>query len=43
MHGKNGHEIVKCCGVTITFMNSKYSGNGTSVSRGQFPDILFTV
>ena len=43
MHGKNGHEIVKCCGVTITFTNSKYSGNGTSVSRGQFPDILFTV
>ena len=43
MNGENGYESVKCSGVTITFANSKYSGNGTSIRRGQFAEILFTV
>lgn len=34
MYGKNGYEIVKCCGVMIMFINSKYFGNGISVSWG---------
>ena len=43
LHGENGYESVKCSGVIITFTNSKYSGNGTSIRRGQFAEILFTV
>jgi len=34
---------VQCSGVTFTFMNSKYSGNGTSAKVGQFPELLFSV
>ena len=32
---------VQCSGVTFTFMDSEYSTNGTNVSRGQFPELLF--
>ena len=42
VRGENGHSSVKCSGVTITFTNSKYSGNGTSTKQGQIPEILFT-
>ena len=41
--GGNGLKSVKCQGVTITFMNSKYSGNGTGVKQGQFPELLFSI
>ena len=43
LRGENGLSVVKCSGVTITFMSSKYSGNGTSTRHGQFPEILFTM
>ena len=41
--GGNGNESVKLPSVTITFMNSKYCGNGTSIRRGQFPELLFSL
>ena len=42
LSGSNGHNNVKCSGVTITFINSKYSGNGTSIRQGQFPELVFS-
>ena len=41
--GANGHKDVKCSGVTIAFINSKYSGNGTSIRQGQFPELVFSI
>ena len=41
--GGNGFKSVKYPGVTITFTNSKYCLNGTSITRGQFPELLFSV
>lgn len=41
--GASGYKTVRCPGVTITFMNSKYCGNGTSIRRGQFPELLFSI
>ena len=43
LRGENGLSLVKYSDVTVTFMNSKYSGNGTSTRQGQFPEILFTI
>ena len=41
--GGSGFKSVECSGVTVTFMNNKYSGNGTSIGRGQFPELLFGI
>ena len=41
--GGNGFKSVKCPGVIITFTNSRYCLNGTSITRGQFPELLFSV
>ena len=43
LSGANGHKDMKCSGVTITFINSKYSGNGTSIRQGQFPELVFSI
>ena len=43
LSGANGRKEVKCSGVTITFINSKYSGNGTSIRQGQFPELVFSI
>ena len=34
---------VQCSGVIFTFMNSDFSGNGTDIFGGQFPEFLFSV
>jgi len=41
--GVYGLSFVVCSGVTFTFMNSKYSNNGTDVDHGQFPELLFSL
>ena len=41
--GVLGHSSVPCSGVTFTFVNSKYSNNGTEVNYGQFPELLFSL
>ena len=43
MHGQNGVSSVQCSGATFTFMNSEYSKNGTGVTSGQFPELLFSL
>ena len=43
LRGEGGISSVLCSGVTFTFMNSEYSGNGTSVCSGQFPELLFSL
>ena len=42
-YGEEGRATVECGGVVFTFSNSeqKDSSNGTNVSRGQFPALLF--
>ncbi len=41
--GKAGKSSVVCSGAKFTFENSSENSNGTSVGRGQFPELLFTV
>jgi len=41
--GQDGRRSVLCSGVLFTFDNSSMSSNGTTVTRGQFPEFLFTV
>lgn len=41
--GESGVISVQCSGVIFTFMNSKYSNNGTGISSGQFPELLFSL
>jgi len=41
--GIDGASIVACSGVTFTFRNNAIYGNGTTVTTGQFPEILFSV
>lgn len=41
--GRNGYKSVKCHAATITFVNSKYCENGTSVKCGQIPEVLFSM
>ena len=43
MRGENGVSSVRCSGATFTFMNSKYSTNGTSIDEGQYPELLFSL
>ena len=42
-NGVNGVRTVVCSGVTFTFTFNAHSTNGTSVERGQFREILFSV
>ena len=39
--GANGVSSVQCSGVTFTFMDSRAPNNGTGVTQGQFPELLF--
>ena len=40
--GKGGVMSVQCSGVTFTFMNSVILvNNGSSVRKGQFPELIF--
>ena len=41
--GQNGQGSVVCSGVRFDFEHSYYSTNGTNVTRGQFPGLLFVV
>ena len=41
--GSSGVTLVQCSGVTFKFMDSLYSNNATSVVKGQFPELLFSV
>ena len=41
--GQNGQAVVVCSGVRFSFIDSVESTNGTTVSRGQFSGLLFTV
>ena len=41
--GARGHSSVLCSEVAFTFVNSKYSNNGTQVNDGQFPEMLFSL
>ena len=41
--GLSGVSLVQCSGVTFKFMDSLYSNNATSVVKGQFPELLFSV
>ena len=43
LRGEGGVSSVQCSGVTFTFSNSGYSDNGTNVSCGQFPELLFSL
>ena len=43
LRGKSYFSSVQCSGVTFTFMNSEYSSNGTGVTNGQFPELLFSL
>lgn len=43
VNGVSGVISVQCSGVIFTFMNSKYSDNGTGISSGQFPELLFSL
>ena len=40
-YGHEGKSSVECGGVRFTFTRSKYSGNGTTEKRGQFPAFIF--
>ena len=43
LHGFNCVSSVQCSGVTFTFENSRYPNtNGTTVTQGQFAELLFT-
>ena len=42
-YGMNGVSSVQCSGVTFTFMNSTSPNNRTSVTQGQFPELLFSL
>ena len=39
IHGKNSDEVE---GIQFSFSKSAFSGNGTDVSRGQFPSFIFS-
>ena len=39
MRGKNSDEVE---GIQFSFSKSAFSGNGTDVSRGQFPSFIFS-
>ncbi|KAL9968016.1 hypothetical protein ACROYT_G026341 [Oculina patagonica] len=41
-YGAEGKTSVECEGVQFTFISSKNSPNGTSVTKGQFPALIFT-
>ena len=41
--GRNGVSPVVCSGTKFSFDKSSESTNGTNVTRGQFPEFLFTV
>ena len=44
MAGSNGYPFVQCSDVMFVFMNGDpQESNGTTVSRGQFPEFLFTL
>ena len=43
IYGMNGVSSVQCSGVTFTFMNSTSPNNKTSVTQGQFPELLFSL
>ena len=43
LRGEGGISSVLCSEVTFAFMNSEYSGNGTSVCSSQFPELLFSL
>ena len=43
LYGRNGVSSVQCSGVTFTFMDSSPPSNGTSVTQGQFPELLFSL
>ena len=42
-YGMNGVSSVHCSGVTFTFMNSTSPNNRTSITQGQFPELLFSL
>lgn len=41
--GDNGDSIVTCSGVTFTFKTFSWPGNNTTVQRGQFPELMFSL
>jgi len=41
--GDHGDNTVTCSGVTFTFLNIDITGSGTTVQRGQFPEIIFSL
>lgn len=44
MEGANGRPFIQCAGVTFIFMNSDpRNSHGTTICRGQFPELLFTL
>ncbi|XP_078361586.1 BTB/POZ domain-containing protein 2-like [Oculina patagonica] len=43
LRGVNCVSSVQCSDVTFTFMTSDYPNNGTDVSEGQFPELLFSL
>ena len=43
LRGTNGVSSVQCSGVTFTFMDSRPPNNGTGVTQGQFPELLFSL
>ena len=38
---EDGMSVASCSGVTVTFKTSSKSNNGSKVSRGQIPAIIF--
>ena len=40
-HHEDGMSSASCSGVTVTFKTSSKSNNGSKVSRGQIPAIIF--
>ena len=42
-YGLNGVSSIQCSGVTFTFMNSSPPNNDTSATKGQFPELLFSL
>ena len=41
--GDNGDSIVTCSGVTFTFKTFSWRGNNTTIQRGQFPELMFSL
>lgn len=41
--GSDGENLIQCSGVSFKFENSIQSNNGTNVTKGQFPGLIFRI